>query len=216
MSITGTLGDLIVARLARRSPSAAACSGCSPRRSARWTATASRVTATAFEAELAAANANAGGRAAPRSSTGPRRGADGLDADLAAGLAEAIEHGFVIQEADERLRIRHELVARAVVTDLLPTQRPRYRAALARAFDDVPVVASHHWRTANRHAEAREAALRGGPDRPRAPGAARRAHRARDRARAARGPPAPVDPPDGEAPGEARAGPAPRIGLGWP
>ena len=188
VSITGTLGDLIIARLARRSPES--------RRVLRLLAPSQRPmdrdrlarTATAFEAELAAANANAGGRAAPRSSTGPRRGADGLDADLAAGLAEALEHGFVIQEADERLRIRHELVARAVVTDLLPTQRPRYRAALARAFDDVPVVASHHWRTANRHAEAREAAFEAGPDRPRAPGAARRAHRDRDRARAARGP----------------------------
>src|SRR4029079_12009319 len=101
-------------------------------------------TATAFEAELAAANANAGGRAAPRSSTGLRRSAAGLAAHLAAGLAGALERGSVIQEADERLRIRHELVARAVVTDLLPTQRPRYRAALARAFAAVPVVASPH------------------------------------------------------------------------
>jgi DNA-binding CsgD family transcriptional regulator/tetratricopeptide (TPR) repeat protein len=160
VSITGTLGDLIIARLARRSPEC--------RRVLRLLAPSQRPmdrarlarAAAAFELELAATNAN--GRAAPRSTTLPRRGADGLDADLAAGLAEALEHGFVVQEADERLRIRHELVARAVVADLLPTQRPRYRAALARAFDDVPVVASHHWRTANRPAEAREAAFEAG------------------------------------------------------
>ena len=65
-------------------------------------------------------------------------------------------------EADERLRIRHELVARAVVTDLLPTQRTRYRTALAAAFDDVPVVAAAHWRAAHRLPEAREAALEAG------------------------------------------------------
>ena len=215
MSITGTLGDLIIARLARRSPES--------RRVLRLLAPSQRPmdrdrlarTATAFEAELAAANANAGGRAAPRSSTGPRRGADGLDADLAAGLAEALEHGFVIQEADERLRIRHELVARAVVTDLLPTQRPRYRAALARAFDDVPVVASHHWRTANRHAEAREAAFEAGRIALglQAPLDALTALEIGLELPA--GPSAPVDQPDGEAPGEARdrAGAADRAGL---
>ncbi|HEU0242826.1 MAG TPA: LuxR C-terminal-related transcriptional regulator [Candidatus Limnocylindrales bacterium] len=162
VSITGTLGDLIIARLARRSPEC--------RRVLRLLAPSQRPmdrdrlarTAAAFEIELAATNGNTGGRAAPRSTSLPRRGADGLDADLAAGLAEALEHGFVIQEADERLRVRHELVARAVVTDLLPTQRPRYRAALAHAFEDVPVVASHHWRTANRPAEARAAAFEAG------------------------------------------------------
>ena len=65
-------------------------------------------------------------------------------------------------DADERLAVRHELVARAVVTDLLPTQRTRYQAALAAAFADVPVVAAAHWRAAHRLPEARDAALEAG------------------------------------------------------
>jgi DNA-binding CsgD family transcriptional regulator/tetratricopeptide (TPR) repeat protein len=98
----------------------------------------------------------------PRSSSLPRRGAGGLEADLAAGLEEALEHGLVRADADERLWIRHELVARAVVADLLPTQHVRYRAALAAAFEDVPIVAAVHWRAAYRVTEAREAALAAG------------------------------------------------------
>ena len=160
VSLTGTLGDLIAARLARRSHEC--------RRVLRLLAPSQRpmerdrlaVVSAAFEAELA--TANVASNLPPRSSSMPRRAADGLDADLAAGLAEAIEHGFVREEPDGRLRIRHELVARAVVTDLLPTQRPRYRAALATAFDDIPIVAAHHWRAAHRPAEARAAALEAG------------------------------------------------------
>ena len=160
VSLTGTLGDLIAARLARRSHEC--------RRVLRLLAPSQRpmerdrlaVVSAAFEAELAIANVAS--NLPPRSSSMPRRAADGLDADLAAGLAEAIEHGFVREEPDGRLRIRHELVARAVVTDLLPTQRPRYRAALATAFDDIPIVAAHHWRAAHRPAEARAAALEAG------------------------------------------------------
>ena len=67
------------------------------------------------------------GHLPPRSATGPRRGSDHLDADLAAGLDEALEYGFVRLGEDGLLRIRHELVARAVVADLLPAQVPRYR-----------------------------------------------------------------------------------------
>ena len=160
VSLTGTLGDLIAARLARRSPEC--------RRVLRLLASAQRPmererltrVAAAFEAELA--TASAGTNLPPRSSSTPRRSIDGLDGDLAAGLAEAIEYGFVREEADNRIRIRHELVARAVVTDLLPTQRPRYRAALAQAFADLPIVAAHHWREANRLDEARAAALEAG------------------------------------------------------
>ena len=160
VSLTGTLGDLIAARLARRSHEC--------RRVLRLLAPSQRpmerdrlaVVSAAFEAELA--TAMVASNLPPRSSSMPRRAADGLDADLAAGLAEAIEHGFVREEPDGRLRIRHELVARAVVTDLLPTQRPRYRAALATAFGDIPIVAAHHWRAAYRPAEARAAALEAG------------------------------------------------------
>ncbi|MEW6225729.1 MAG: LuxR C-terminal-related transcriptional regulator [Chloroflexota bacterium] len=154
-TLTGTLSDLVAARLQRRSPEC--------RRLLRLIAAAERpmdrsriaVAAAAFEEGVQA-------RLPPRSVTRPRRGTSFLDADLAAGLDEALEHGFVRSDAADQAWIRHELVARAVVTDLLPTQRPRYRAALARAFADVPIVAGYHWRAAARPAEARLAAIEAG------------------------------------------------------
>ena len=154
-TLTGSLADLVAARLTRRSPEC--------RRVLRLLAPAERPmdrprlarAAAEIEAQLTRG-------LPPRSTSLPRRSAGGLEGDLAAGLAEALEHGFVRAEADERLRIRHELVARAVVTDLLPTQRTRYRTALAAAFEDVPVVAAAHWRAAHRLPEAREAALEAG------------------------------------------------------
>ena len=58
--------------------------------------------------------------------------------------------------------IRHELIARAIAADLLPSQRPRYAAALARASADSPVLAAAYWRGAHRLDEAREAAIAAG------------------------------------------------------
>ena len=154
-TLTGSLADLVAARLTRRSPEC--------RRVLRLLAPAERPMDRARLARAAAEiEAQLTRGLPPRSTSLPRRGAGGLEGDLAAGLAEALEHGFVRAEADERLRIRHELVARAVVTDLLPTQRTRYRTALAAAFEDVPVVAAAHWRAAHRLPEAREAALEAG------------------------------------------------------
>ena len=66
------------------------------------------------------------------------------------------------RDAGDRLAIRHELVARAVVVDLLPSQRPRYRAALAHAFAGTPTIAAAFWRGAHRLDEAREAAIEAG------------------------------------------------------
>ncbi len=154
-TLTGSLADLVAARLARRSPEC--------RRVLRLLAPAERPMDRARLARAAAEiEVQLTRGLPPRSTSLPRRGAGGLEGDLAAGLTEALEHGFVRSEPDERLRIRHELVARAVVTDLLPTQRTRYRAALAAAFEDVPVVAAAHWRAAHRLPEAREAALAAG------------------------------------------------------
>jgi len=154
-TLTGSLSDLVSARLARRAPEC--------RRVLRLLATAERPmersrlarAAEAFE-ELRA------GHLPPRSATGPRHGRDSLDADLNAGLDEAFDHGLVRQGEDGLLWIRHELVTRAVIADLLPAQVPRYRTALAQAFDDIPIVAAHHWRAAHRLAEAREAAIAAG------------------------------------------------------
>jgi DNA-binding CsgD family transcriptional regulator/tetratricopeptide (TPR) repeat protein len=151
-SLTGSLSDLVAARLARRAPEC--------RRVLRLLAVAERPLDQARLARAAAAfEEDAAGRLPPRSVTSPRRASLHLDADLAAGLEEAQEHGLVRTGDDRRLRIRHELIARAIVADLLPPQVPRYRAALARAFDDLPIVAAVHWRAAHRNTEAREAAM---------------------------------------------------------
>ena len=154
-SLTGTLSDIVGARLARRSPEC--------RRLLRLLAPAERPVSPAELAVAAAAfEADGTTRLPPRSATGPRRGTDELDADLAAGLDEAVEHGFVRREANDELAIRHELVARAIVADLLPSQRPRYHAALAQAFAGSPVVAAAFLRRAHRLDAARAVAIDAG------------------------------------------------------
>ena len=154
-TLTGTLADLVSARLARRSPEC--------RRLLRLIAPAERpISVERLAVASATFEAGATTRLPPRSSTLPRRGTDVLDADLAAGLAEAIEHGFVHRGEDGLVSVRHELVARAVVSDLLPTQRPRYRAALASAFPDHPTIAAAFWRGAHRLDEARDCAIEAG------------------------------------------------------
>ncbi len=154
-TLTGTFADLVAARLTRRSPEC--------RRLLRLLAPAERPMTTAELAVVAAAfEASAGRGLPPRSTSQPRRGTDLLDGDLTAGLEEAIEHGFVRRDADDRLVVRHELVARAVVVDLLPPQRPRHQEALAHAFADTPAIAAAFWRGAHRLGEARDAAIEAG------------------------------------------------------
>ncbi len=152
-SLTGTLEDLVVARLARRSPEC--------RRVLRLLAPAGRpleparltAVAEAFEALDVA-----GGRRPPRSTTGPRRGGPELDADLTAGLAEALEQGYLV-EREDGIDFRHELIGRAVDADLLPLQRPRHHAALAMALSGSPVAAAGHWLAAHEPGRARAAAI---------------------------------------------------------
>jgi DNA-binding CsgD family transcriptional regulator/tetratricopeptide (TPR) repeat protein len=95
----------------------------------------------------------------PRSTTRPRRGDGVLDADVRAGLAEAIEHGFVTEAADGRVEVRHELVARAIEGDLLPATRRRHHLALASALGRDSSAALTHWLAAHESARARGAAL---------------------------------------------------------
>ncbi len=152
-SLTGTLEDLVVARLARRSPEC--------RRLLRLLAPAGRplspvrltAVADAFEAVD-----GSGIRQPPRSTSAPRRAGEELDADLTAGLAEGIAHGFLV-EHDGVVDFRHELIGRAVDADLLPLQRPRHHAALATALAGSPVAAAHHWHAAHEPARARAAAM---------------------------------------------------------
>lgn len=154
-TLTGSLSELVAARLARRAPEC--------RRVLRLLATAERPMDHARLARAAEAFEELRpGHLPPRSTGGPRHRGGTLDADLQAGLDEALEYGLVRQTPDGLLHTRHELIASAVIADLLPAQVPRYRTALARAFEDVPIVAAHHWLAAHRLAEARAAAVAAG------------------------------------------------------
>jgi DNA-binding CsgD family transcriptional regulator/tetratricopeptide (TPR) repeat protein len=66
--------------------------------------------------------------------------------------------------AERRIGFRHELVAEAIATDLLPATRRRYHSALAAAYDKAadpqPAAALTHHLSANELAEAEAAALK--------------------------------------------------------
>jgi DNA-binding CsgD family transcriptional regulator/tetratricopeptide (TPR) repeat protein len=151
LSLGTTLDELVLARLARRAPEA--------KRVLRLLAPAGRpldrgelaAVASTFEALVEGLP--------PRSSTRPRRGDGVLDADLRAGVVEALDHGFLIERADQRLEVRHELVAQAIEADLLPVQRRRHHLALASALGSDSASALTHWLAAFEPARARAAAL---------------------------------------------------------
>ena len=149
-SLTGTLGDLVTARLARRSPEC--------RRALRLMALAERPMARERLADVGAGIESGATRRPPRSSSLPRRRDGALDPDLAAGVAEGIEHGFLVA-GDGTIAFRHELIGHAVAADLLPLSRPRHHAALAAAWDDEPAIAAAHWLAAHRPAQARRSAI---------------------------------------------------------
>jgi DNA-binding CsgD family transcriptional regulator/tetratricopeptide (TPR) repeat protein len=86
-SLTVPLEQMVVGRAARRTPEC--------RRVLRILAVAGGPLTPAQLGAVAAAYDAEMGRPAPRSSATPRRGGDGLDGDLAAGVAEALAHGFV-------------------------------------------------------------------------------------------------------------------------
>lgn len=150
-ALTGALPEIAAARLARRTPEC--------RRLLRLIALAERPLSRSRIADAAAAFEVGATRRPPRSTSGPRRGDGVLDADLAAGLAEAIEQALVVQLPDDTIGFRHELLGHAVAADLLPFQRPRHHAALAVAWQDEPVIAAAHWRAAHQPALARAAAI---------------------------------------------------------
>ena len=150
-SLTGTFEDLVIARLALRSPEC--------RRVLRLLAPAGRPLRPSELADVAAAyEETADHRPPPRSSSGPRRGDGPVDADLAAGVAEAIEHGF-LEDGEDGLDFRHELIGRAVAADLLPGQRLRHHRALAAGLVAHPAAAARHWLEAHATAEVHAAAV---------------------------------------------------------
>jgi DNA-binding CsgD family transcriptional regulator/tetratricopeptide (TPR) repeat protein len=151
VSLGSSLDELVLARMARRTTEC--------RRVLRLLAPAGEpLDRTAFAAVAATFETLVDGRP-PRSATHPRRGDGVLDADLRAGVDEALEHGFLVEGPDGTLALRHELVARAIEEDLLPVQRRRHHLALAVARADVPSAALSHWLTAHEPARARAAAL---------------------------------------------------------
>jgi DNA-binding CsgD family transcriptional regulator/tetratricopeptide (TPR) repeat protein len=89
-SLTGSLDELVMARLSGRTPEC--------RRILRLLAPAGEPLRVDELAAASAAFERTADRPAPRSSSAPRRGSGILDPDLAVGLVEAIEHGFVTVE----------------------------------------------------------------------------------------------------------------------
>jgi hypothetical protein len=157
-SLTAPLAQLVLGRVAHRS---ADC-----RSVLRALAMAEGPLVPDELAAVAAAYQAGEGRGA-RPSTGPARTGQGmLDRDLSAGLQEALRERFAValprvadDAAGDRVRIRHELIAAALATDLLPDQRRRMHAALATALDAHPAQAARHWLRAYEPARARAAAL---------------------------------------------------------
>ena len=151
VSLGSSLDELVAARLALRS------SEC--RRALRLLALAEEpLRREALQSVATAFEAGADGLP-PRSTGRPRHAADGLDADLRAGLDEGIASGFVTELPDGAIEIRHELVARAITTDLLPMQRRRYHVAFAVASAKRPAARARNWLAAHETGPAREALL---------------------------------------------------------
>ncbi len=167
-SLTGSLDELVVARLAGRSTEC--------RRVLRLLAPAGEPLTLEQLAAASFAFEREADRPAPRSSPSPRRGGGILEADLGHGLAEALEHGFAQLEAldgedaiddpavadlpaSATVGIRHPLIARAIEADLLPGQRRRHHAALAEGMTDRPGSQARHWLAAHELGRARAAAI---------------------------------------------------------
>ena len=151
LSLGSTLEELVLARLARRAPEC--------RRVLRLLAPAGRPLDRGELTTVATTYEGLVDGLPPRSTTRPRRGDGVLDADLRAGVVEAVDHGFLVERADRRLEVRHELVAQAIEADLLPVQRRRHHLALAAALGSDPASALTHWLAAYEPSRARAAAL---------------------------------------------------------
>jgi len=93
-SLTGSLDELVMARLVQRTPEC--------RRLLRLLAPAGEPLRIDELAAAAEAFERTADRPAPRSSSAPRRAGGILEPDLAVGLVEAIEHGFLVLEQRQR------------------------------------------------------------------------------------------------------------------
>jgi DNA-binding CsgD family transcriptional regulator/tetratricopeptide (TPR) repeat protein len=153
--VSGSLGELVVGRVGRRSPEC--------RRVLRLLAAVDGSVTRPQLARIVEVLESSATRPAPRSTSLPRRGGGELEADLLAGLDEGVEHGWLVLEEDltgvETIRFRHELISRAVAADLLPVTRRRHVAAVASAFRDAPAAAARAWIAAYDVGRARAASL---------------------------------------------------------
>jgi len=151
----GGLEESVLARVRRRSPEC--------RRVLRLLSVADGPLTRAELAGVAAASEAGSERRPPRSSSTPRRADPDLDADLRTGLAEALEHAWVVvgtaADGAETVAFRHELIGRAVAADLLPLQHRRHLAAVATALAERPAAAAGYWLLAHDVVRARRAAL---------------------------------------------------------
>jgi DNA-binding CsgD family transcriptional regulator/tetratricopeptide (TPR) repeat protein len=154
-SLTAPLARLVLGRVALRS---ADC-----RTVLRTLALADGPLADGELAAIAAAYQDVAGRHAGRPATPARTGHERLGRDLAGGLQEAIRDGASPpapgDAPGDRVRVRHELIAQALASELLPDQRRRMHAAVATALAAHPAEATRHWLRAYEPARARAAAL---------------------------------------------------------
>jgi DNA-binding CsgD family transcriptional regulator/tetratricopeptide (TPR) repeat protein len=167
ISLAGSFERLVTARASLRSPEC--------RRVLRLMSLAGSPVTRALLLEMASEFERRAPARPPRSVAGQRRG-DSVEGDIVAGVAEALEHGFMVEIADwpgtpaeekssrERLlAFRHELIAEAIAADLLPAMRRRYHSALAFARSSAtpsePAAALAHHLAAYELAAAERTAL---------------------------------------------------------
>jgi DNA-binding CsgD family transcriptional regulator/tetratricopeptide (TPR) repeat protein len=158
-SLTGGLPQLVVARLSLRSPEC--------RRVVRHIAPAGRPLSPGQLATVVAAlESDGAGRTGRLSAAVMRRqavdagGSRTLTPDLAGGVLEAVEHGFLVVGADGSIDMRHELIGRSIEDDLLPIERTRLHAAIGESLAERPAAAARHALQAHRLRAARTFAAR--------------------------------------------------------
>ncbi len=178
VSLAGPFDQIVMARLADRTPDC--------RRLLRILALAGGPIRVGELAAATGVKVRDGAVVASRLARGPApyRG-DPPPFDLLASLDEAAAHGYLLglqpvaetssagleagqaqpalpapHDLDRVVRLRHELIARAIAADLLPGQRRRDHVALASALDARPAASVRHWLAIHRTDEASAAALR--------------------------------------------------------
>ena len=93
--------------------------------------------------------------------------------ELEDALREAVTQHVLVRSGGDAYAFRHALLREAVYADVLPGERARFHAAIARALSDAPDLASegaavaaaelaHHWKAAHELDEALAASVEAG------------------------------------------------------